>query len=577
MPVSHAKQHGIHYTPSELADFLAEAIVEHLPQWRGTLAVLDPACGNGALLSAFSSAISARRRKRVKLVGYETDQSALQAAQDDLAIQDAGQVLLERADFLNLRGVDNECQVPVPDQPQEDDEVPGVDVIIANPPYVRTQVLGTKKAQQLARRFGLRGRVDLYHAFTIAMANALKPGALLGLLTSNRFLTTNSGGTLRKLLHDRLDLLSIFDLGDTKLFKTATVLPVIVIARKRDSGISAHDHCHFSRIYEYRENGRSKSPQHHCESLLDTVRDRRIRGLVQAREKRFVIERGTLSLTGTDNLWTLMTPQSKAWLDTVGHHTAFCFDALAHVRVGIKTTADDVFIQDWDALRRAQRPEARLLKPMLTHHDAARWLCRQTAGLQKILYPHVVRQGKKHAVELDKFPRAKRFLEAHRARLSRRKYLLDAGRHWYEIWVPHKPDEWAKPKIVCPDISEFPKFFLDRTGAVVNGDCYWITLRPNIDKAWLLLMLGVANSSFITKYYDTLFHNKLYSGRRRFMTQYVKKFPVPHATCKSAQAAIRLVKRMVEHDHVTTRMEEEVDGLVWKAFGFEKQGGRRVQ
>ena len=61
------------------------------------------------------------------------------------------------------------------------------DAVIANPPYVRTQVLGAATAQELARRFRLTGRVDLYHAFAKAIANVLKPGGILGLLTSNRF------------------------------------------------------------------------------------------------------------------------------------------------------------------------------------------------------------------------------------------------------------------------------------------------------------------------------------------------------------------------------------------------------
>lgn len=39
------------------------------------------------------------------------------------------------------------------------------DIVIANPPYVRTQVLGTAKAKQLARDFNLTGRVDLYYPF----------------------------------------------------------------------------------------------------------------------------------------------------------------------------------------------------------------------------------------------------------------------------------------------------------------------------------------------------------------------------------------------------------------------------
>ena len=66
-------------------------------------------------------------------------------------------------------------------------------MVIANPPYVRTQVMGAKKAQALARQFGLTGRVDLSYAFAMGMTAVLKPNGVLGLLTSNRFLTIKSG------------------------------------------------------------------------------------------------------------------------------------------------------------------------------------------------------------------------------------------------------------------------------------------------------------------------------------------------------------------------------------------------
>ena len=48
-------------------------------------------------------------------------------------------------------------------------------LIIANPPYVRTQIMGASTAQLLAEQFGLTGRVDLYYAFILGMAWVLKP------------------------------------------------------------------------------------------------------------------------------------------------------------------------------------------------------------------------------------------------------------------------------------------------------------------------------------------------------------------------------------------------------------------
>jgi adenine-specific DNA-methyltransferase len=58
------------------------------------------------------------------------------------------------------------------------------DLIITNPPYVRTQVLGAEASRQLAARFQLQGRIDLTHAFVAAMRQLLAPGGVIALLCS---------------------------------------------------------------------------------------------------------------------------------------------------------------------------------------------------------------------------------------------------------------------------------------------------------------------------------------------------------------------------------------------------------
>ena len=103
-----------------------------------------------------------------------------------------------------------------------------------------------------------------------------------------------------------------------------------------------------------------------------------------------------------------------------------------------------------------------------------------------------------------------------------------------------------------------------------------------------MLMLAVANSSFIVRYYDTAFHNQLYAGRRRFMTQYVKQFPLPDIESRPSQGAIARVRQLVaapivplgttsvpvakgakgSHSSPRTELEREVDDLVWQAFGL---------
>ena len=86
---------------------------------------------------------------------------------------------------------------------------------------------------------------------------------------------------------------------------------------------------------------------------------------------------------------------------------------------------------------------------------------------------------------------------------------------------------------------------MDKTGAIVNGDCYWIDIHDSISDNLIYLTLAVANSTFIEKYYDIKFNTKLYSGKRRFMSQYVEQFPIPDPTTPHALEAIKYVKKII--------------------------------
>ena len=220
--VDQQKSAGATYTPPPLAEFVAHQMVRiaSLPS-RGAIRILDPAVGDGALLDALIKRLPIAARKRVEIFGYDTDPAAIELASERLRRNFPGlKICIEERNFLdhvlNLQGSSDlfsagKAQVPF-------------DLVIANPPYVRTQVMGARQAQQLAQSFGLTGRVDLYYPFLLGISKVLAEDGIAGVITSNRFMTTKSGQAVRRELLSRFQLVRVWDMGDTKLFDAA-VLP----------------------------------------------------------------------------------------------------------------------------------------------------------------------------------------------------------------------------------------------------------------------------------------------------------------------------------------------------------------
>lgn len=575
--VTEKKASGVHFTPHELACFVAQRIIRTLSlSTISTMSVLDPACGDGELLLAFAQTLSQNDLRKATFIGVETDKQAVETAYSRFTTFPIEQFLLKNQDFLAI------CK-QAPSQPQlffAQPEcayiLPSVDVIIANPPYVRTQVLGAAKVRELVTAFGLSGRVDLYHAFLVAMTRQLLPGGVLGVITSNRFLTTQGGSAIRAFLAREYEIIEIIDLGDTKLFDAA-VLPAIFIGRKRllsgEKKPLTPIKATFMRIYESTKG----SP-----SIKAEVKNSVYAALASGKnsdytvgEQRFTIAHGAFSLPASvDDPWNMVTLNEDEWLKIIMVQATTRICDVAKVRVGIKTTADDVFIrEDWHKLVAEFQPEKDVLRSLLSQENADRWQPKkEDVALRQVLYTHTMRNEKRVAIDLREYPKAAAYLKQYYTQLASRTYVIEAKRQWYEIWVPQQPLLWQQPKLVFPDISPVPKFFYDVQGCIVDGNCYWIVPNRDQHPDILFLIAGVANSQLMTRYHDLTFNNKLYAGRRRYLTQYVGKYPLPNPTTQVSQAIIQLVKELIfsaPSEQVRLEKEKHIERLVAQAFGVD--------
>ena len=244
--VREEKAGGATFTPNGLARFVARQIVASLSTPKNkSLRVIDPAVGEGALLLSLLDELVFHGFRNLEVHGFDTNPESLSVAKRALEARFPLVAIRFRVgDFLEFAG-------------QSAGGGPSLfavgpaerfDVVIANPPYVRTQIMGASHAQRLASHFGLSGRVDLYHAFILGMIEVLEENGVAGVIVSNRFMTTKSGSAVRRVLRESVCIRHVWDLGDTKLFEAAVLPAVLVMTKGRPAGENGTPD--FTSIYE---------------------------------------------------------------------------------------------------------------------------------------------------------------------------------------------------------------------------------------------------------------------------------------------------------------------------------------
>lgn len=205
-----AKARGAFYTPEALTRFLARWAIRHADD-----RVLEPACGDGAFVTAVSRRFAALGKDDLagRLFGIERDPEEAQKA---LALAPNATVLT--SDFFDI----------------EPTSLPAMDAVIGNPPYIRYHgFTGVERDKGLARArlqgVELTRLASSWAHFVVHSVAFLGPAGRLGLVLPAELLHTDYGQPVRDLLLRRFGSLTVvaFDRG---VFSDAQVDAVLLLA-----------------------------------------------------------------------------------------------------------------------------------------------------------------------------------------------------------------------------------------------------------------------------------------------------------------------------------------------------------
>ena len=206
------EKYGVVYTPSALADFVSHLLVRCSKLCHVKLSkILDPACGEGALLSAVHARVS-----EVRLMGIDIDK-AIKKSLPCFVDSEIEDFIIPRSSYSSTSSCywKKKCS--------------GIDAIIANPPWssdrVYSKALLHKKGFTLAL-----GQYDSYELFIELGVSVLREGGIFAFIIPDSLFAPEKM-CLRKWLLENTELKIVARLGE-KIFPEVFRATTVIVGRK---------------------------------------------------------------------------------------------------------------------------------------------------------------------------------------------------------------------------------------------------------------------------------------------------------------------------------------------------------
>ena len=106
-------------------------------------------------------------------------------------------------------------------------------MVVANPPYVRQELLSPIRPYLESAYRAYHGMADLYVYFYELGLRLLKPGGLLSYIVTNKWMKSGYAEPLRRFFQREAWMESVVDFGHAKqIFEEVDVFPSIIVARR---------------------------------------------------------------------------------------------------------------------------------------------------------------------------------------------------------------------------------------------------------------------------------------------------------------------------------------------------------
>lgn len=604
------KRDGVFYTPPAVARYMATTTLQASSRRQVSgepLRVLDPACGDGALLwpayqflcHQWGRSQPAERLDIVRrqLFGVDLDHVAVhrlrQRFRDELAMDVP---LTELDDVLEtnfrcgnaISGHGWESPGSLDDSSSNGavfhwsrqfpavSAAGGFDVIIANPPYRRER--GAKSDLENLEQSPLatsrrQARMDLWHYFFHRSLDLLRPGGLLTLIVNSYWTTSHAGRPLIERMAAETTPLEFVLLETAPVFEGVGGRHLITRMRK---GITPES-CRIVRFPPLHEGHALDSgfwerlSDDHASDAAATATTVPVLGHDLSRDALFRDGRLNLNLRGTPP-----TPSSPGLLSA-----GRCLGDLFEVRQGIAENpprvtraqartdlelrpGEGVFVLSSEELARLELTpaELELVRPYYQAVEITKsW--QVPPAQQWLLY--LTRQT---VPDISVLPQLQRHLVRFRALLERRREARQGKIAWWHLHWPRESRLFERPRILALQMVRDPRFaYVERptyVGFSVNLIVDRADLSDNGTTCELSLpaLEAILNSKFAADWFDA--HAKRRGVNLDITGSTLKRFPLPEVKGSACAELVELARQ--QRQSPTQTIDKRINHLVDELF-----------
>lgn len=387
------------------------------------------------------------------------------------------------------------------------------DIVVGNPPYIRQEMIPQALIEEYRHRYStIYDRADIYVPFIERSLEILAERGGLSFICADRWMKNRYGGPLRKLVSERFHLRAFVDMVDTPAFLSDVIAypAIFVIGNERGN---------ITRIAK-----RPAIDRGGLQDLANALTGDGANGSVQ--------EVGAVA-AGSEP-WLLEGFESLAIVRRLEARFPALEEAGCRVGIGVATGNDDAFIGKLEEL---DVEDDRKL-PLVMTRDIINGIV-QSRGLG-VINPFRDEGG---LVDLESYPRLKRFLEARYDQIARRHVAQKSPKNWYRTIDRIYPDLVMSPKLLIPDIKGEAHIVYDAGSYYPHHNLYFIT-----SQVWDLQALQAVLLSGIARLFVATYSTKMRGGYLRFQAQYLRRIRIPRWNDVSAEVRTQLIDAALRRD-----------------------------